>query len=151
MRKLLIILSFPIFSFSQTYDELMSITNLDNFKKVMIENQYQFDKVDGDGSVLYGYGLVKDEKNESKSRKWGYFNTDGSWGLQFSETPISLLENYGDYDYITESITEKCVYNNITERNDIDYVTYECDENIDGIFGFVVNDDSGLIFYFPKK
>jgi len=38
MKKLLLILFIPFVSFSQTYEELMSINSIDMFKKVSIEN-----------------------------------------------------------------------------------------------------------------
>ena len=38
MKKLLILLLLPLFSFSQTFDELMTINSEDTFKKVVIEN-----------------------------------------------------------------------------------------------------------------
>ena len=76
MKKLLLILLLPTALLSQTYNELMSIDSLDDFKKVMIENQYEFDEVDEDGSYLYGYGLVKDSINGNKSEKWGNFRNE---------------------------------------------------------------------------
>ena len=81
MKRLLLLL-FPLSLISQNFDELKLIDSLDDFKKVMIENQFQFDKVDSDGSVVYGFGLVKDSINGSKSEKWGSYDKDGSWRLQ---------------------------------------------------------------------
>ena len=41
MKKLILLLFIPLFSFSQTYEEVISISNLDFFRKVMIENDYK--------------------------------------------------------------------------------------------------------------
>ena len=43
MKKLLLILFIPFVSFSQTYEELMSIESEDMFKKFVIENGYEYD------------------------------------------------------------------------------------------------------------
>ena len=47
MRKLLILLFIPILSFSQiSLKDVMSINREKTFKKVMIENGYEFDSTD---------------------------------------------------------------------------------------------------------
>ena len=38
----------------------MSIKSLDTFKKVSIENNYEFDNVDEDDWVTYGYDIDRD-------------------------------------------------------------------------------------------
>ena len=148
MKKLLLILLLPTALLSQTYNELMSINSLDDFKKVMIENQYEFDEVDEDGSYLYGYGLVKDEINGNKSEKWGSFNKDGSWYIQFSKTE-NILYNYGDYDKIVRDIKSDCSYVNI--ENEL-YVSYRCEESeFDGKIGFMISEGNGYVSYFPNE
>ena len=149
MKRLLLLLFIPILSFSQNFDELKLIDSLDDFKKVMIENQFQFDKVDSDGSVVYGFGLVKDSINGSKSEKWGSYDKDGSWRLQFSDRK-TIIYKFGDYEEIVESIKEDCDYVNIVNYRDSDYVTYKCeDSKFEGKIGFVITDDTGYIRYFP--
>ena len=114
----------------------------------MIENQYEFDEVDEDGSYLYGYGLVKDEINGNKSEKWGSFNKDGSWYIQFSKTE-NILYNYGDYDKIVRDIKSDCSYVNI--ENEL-YVSYRCEESeFDGKIGFMISEGNGYVRYFPIK
>ena len=52
MKKLLLLLLFiPLVSFGQTYKDVMSISSVDTFKKVAIENAYEFDNVDEDDWV----------------------------------------------------------------------------------------------------
>ena len=72
MKKsyLLIFGLLPILSYSQTYSELMWIVGENDFKRVMIENDFQFDTI-LDGTIIYGYNLVKDSKEGSKSLVWG--------------------------------------------------------------------------------
>ena len=56
MKKsyLLIFGLLPILSYSQTYSELMWIVGENDFKRVMIENDFQFDTI-LDGTIIYGY------------------------------------------------------------------------------------------------
>ena len=42
MKRLLVLLLIPLFSFGQTYDELLTISSEDTFQKVFIENDYEF-------------------------------------------------------------------------------------------------------------
>ena len=68
MKHLLLLLLFPLLSFSQTYKDVMSIKSENTFKKVVIENGYEFDNdFDADwifqieGSITangYGMGMV---------------------------------------------------------------------------------------------
>jgi len=151
MKRLLLLLLLPTTLLSQTYNELMSIDNLDDFKKVMIENKYEFDKVEDDGRVVYGFGLVRDSIKGNGSEKWGSFNKDGSWSLQFNERN-TIIYKLGDYDDIVESIKEKCSYVDIEERYGYDYVSYKCDESdFDGKIGFMISEGNGYISYFPNK
>jgi len=64
MKKLLLLLLFiPLMSIGQSYKDVMSINSLDTFKKVAIENAYEFDNVDEEGLVTYGYNIVKHKLN----------------------------------------------------------------------------------------
>ena len=60
MKKLLILLLLPLFSFSQTYKDVMSIKDVDTFKKVAIENNYEFDQINDEGWIDYGFNIQKD-------------------------------------------------------------------------------------------
>ena len=148
MKKLILLLLIPILSNSQNFNELMSIDSLDDFKKVMIENKYELDKVDDDGSVIYGFGLVRDSIKGNGSEKWGSYNKGGSWSLQFNERN-TIIYKLGDYDDIVESIKENCSYVDI--ENEV-YVSYKCDESeFDGKIGFMISDGNGYISYFKSK
>lgn len=148
MKKLLLILFIPIISFSQTFEELSIINSLDDFKKVMIENKYEFDSVDDDERVIYGFNLTKDSINGNKSEKWGSYSKDGSWSLLFFDRKTIIYQR-GDYDDIVEGIKDNCSYVDI--ENEL-YVSYRCDESeFDGKIGFMISDSNGYIRYFPKE
>jgi hypothetical protein len=44
----------------------MSIKSVDMFKKVVIENGYEYDSMDDDGWLTYGFNIVKDSIEGSK-------------------------------------------------------------------------------------
>ena len=160
MKKLLLLLLFiPLMSFSQlSYNDLMSIRSIDTFKKVAIENAYEFDNVDEDDWVNYGYNIVRDSINGNKSSKWMYYSkTDDKFTLLFSRKGKGLFGNTIDidnsdngYDLIVADIKEKCKYYKIINYKGTDYVTYGCSESsYKGKIGFVVSEGSGLIRHFP--
>ena len=159
MRKLLILLLIPIFGFSQiSYKDVMSINSVDGFKKVVIENGYEFDSVDEEGWLTYGFNIVRDSIEGSKSSKWMLYNTkDDRFTLSFGRRTI--LGNFfgteddtssNPYDLIVRDIKEKCKYYKIINYKGTDYVTYSCSESsYKGKIGFVVSEGSGIIRHFP--
>ena len=77
MRKLLILLLIPLFGFSQiSYKDVMSIKSVDMFKKVVIENGYEYESLDEEGWLTYGFNIVKDSIEGSKSSKWMLYNNN---------------------------------------------------------------------------
>ena len=149
MKRLLLLLFIPVLSFSQNFDELKLIDSLDDFKKVMIENKYEFIEVDEDGSWVYGYNVFEVE-GEKLGEKYGNYYKDGSWKIQFNEKN-TLIFKLGDYDDIVEEI-KKCDYVGIEKfyKNN-DYVTYNCNRDINGKIGFMIVDGNGFIRYFRNK
>lgn len=160
MRKLLILLLIPLFGFSQiSYKDVMSINSVDGFKKVVIENGYEFDDIDEEGWISYGFNIVRDSIEGSKSSKWMLYNTkDDRFTLSFGRRTI--LGNFfgteddtskNPYDLIVKDIKEKCKYYKIINYNGIDYVSYGCsDSSYKGKIGFVVSEGNGLIRHFPN-
>ena len=70
MKKLILLLLFiPLVSFGQTYKDVMSISSVDIFKKVAIENAYEFDGTEDDW-IYYGFDIVKDSIEGNKSAIW---------------------------------------------------------------------------------
>lgn len=147
---LLIVGFLPILSYSQSFSEMLEIVDIKTYKKVMIENDYQLDK-EKDGVLLYGYNLVKDEIEGSKSEKWSFHNGENVWSIQYVDRQ-TLIDRYGDYPYIVESIKEKCDFVDVVDVGGVDFVVYQCDESkFDGNIGFTMNNNSGYIRYFPKE
>ena len=87
MRLLFVLLFIPLMSFSQlSYNDLMSIRSIDTFKKVAIENGYEFDSADKDW-ITYGYNIARDSINGNKSSSWSSYNSkDHRWLFQISRT-----------------------------------------------------------------
>ena len=158
MKKLIILLLFPLVSFSQiTYKDVMSINNEKMFKKLMIENYFEKDKSDNDW-ITYGYEIQKDSINGNKAKKWGYYNSDDDgFLLVFSIEGIFGLIDESDYDNIVKGIKKNCTYYDIityTNEDDeeYDYVCYSCSERkYKGKIGFMIIEDAGLIKHFPNN
>ena len=160
MKRLLLLLFIPILSYSQiSYKDVMSIKSVDMFKKVVIENGYEYDSMDDDDWLTYGFNIVKDSIEGSKSSKWSSYNTkDDRFTLSFGRRTV--LGNFfgteddtssNPYDLIVKDIKEKCKYYKIINYNGIDYVSYGCsDSSYKGKIGFVVSEGNGLIRHFPN-
>ena len=159
MKRLLLLLFIPIISYSQvSYKDVISIKSVDMFKKVVIENGYEYDSMDDDGWLTYGFNIVKDSIEGSKSSKWSSYNTkDDRFTLSFGRRTV--LGNFfgteddtsqNPYDLIVKDIKEKCKYYKIINYKGTDYVTYSCSESsYKGKIGFVVSEGSGIIRHFP--
>ena len=160
MKRLILLLFIPILSYSQiSYKDVMSIKPVDMFKKVVIENGYEYESLDEEGWLTYGFNIVKDSIEGSKSSKWMLYNTkDDRFTLSFGRRTI--LGNFfgteddtskNPYDLIVKDIKEKCKYYKIINYNGIDYVSYGCsDSSYKGKIGFVVSEGNGLIRHFPN-
>ena len=161
MKKLLFLLLFvPLISFSQiTYKDIMYINSEKTYKKVVIENGYEFDSADDD-VIWYGWNITKDSINGNKSKKWStYTKSTGAFIFQFSRTNVlaDFLKSDSDnskneYDLIVEDIKAKCKYFDvITDEANISYVTYSCSESsYKGKIGFMVSEGTGFIVHFPE-
>ena len=157
MKKLIIFLFVPIVCYSQiTYKDVMSISDVKHFKKVMIENSFENNGVD-DGWLFYGYDIEKDSLDGDKSSKWGLYNLDDDrFMLQFVKEGFFGLDDETDYDNIVKEIKKKCVYYDIIsyEGSDgiaDDYVCYSCSESkYKGKIGFMISKGSGFIRHFPN-
>ena len=118
MKQLLLILLIPIISYSQiSYKDVMSINSEKMFKKVMIENGYEFGQSDED-DVIYGFDIVRDSIDGMKSSKWGRYGVkDDSFTVSFSRnsslnTFLNLKEDRSEneYDLIVKEIKKNCKY-----------------------------------------
>lgn len=154
MKKLILLLLLPLALQSQFYKDIVGIESVNTFKKVVIENNYQFSKEDG-GWIFYGYGL-EEKDDEVLASKWGgYSSEDGSWYFQFYDKN-NIAYDYGyEYYEITDSIKENCKYFDITEDEwGKEFVTYKCTDakwGDLGMIGFNVLNDSGVVKFLPNK
>ena len=160
MKNLLILLFIPLLGVSQvSYNDVMSINSEKMFKKVMIENGYELES-ETDGKTIYGFDIVRDSIDGSKSTKWSYYYDDGEFVLSFSRNSslselFNLKEDRGEneYDFIVEEIKKNCKYYDIIEsKNDdgvSDFVCYSCSESkYKGKIGFMVSKGWGYIRHF---
>ena len=150
MKKLLLLLFIPFVSFSQTFEDIMSINSIDDFKRVAIENGYEPNE-ESDIIVIYVYNLVKEEgKDDLVDRTLTYIKGTNRFYLAVYKK-ITLLgktitRDNTLYDEIMDEIKTKCTYNKISKQRVIDYVTYKCSEYNDNLeIGFAINDGWGLI------
>ena len=154
MKQLLtLLLLLPLISFSQTYKDVMSIKDVDTFKKVVIENNYEVNDEAGEGLINYGYNIVKDSINGNKSMKWAFYNPeDDMFVLTFSKESFFGTSDETEYDKIYDVVKDKCSYYKIINNEGTDFVTYSCPESsYKGKIGFVVMDDTGIIMHFPNE
>ena len=141
MRILLILLFIPFSGFSQTYDEIMSIKGLDSFKRVVIENSYQYIADESDDSKVV-YTDIQDTRGAMHTTSGNkifafYFSkTTLIGGIEMDDTP---------YDKIYDEVKKKCTFVKIQNLNQ-DYACYECDDaQFKGTLGFAVFEGSGVI------
>ena len=175
MRILIILLFVSFNSFGQlSYSDIMSINSVNQFKKIMIENNYEFAD-EKDGLIAYGYLLQRDSVEGDKAPMWGLYDiNDGSFMFQISRggvNPFADLFNWDDigintdalkagmdaYDEILEDVKKNCNYYDIVtytrengEKND--YLCYSCSvSKYKGKIGFVIIDGDGYIRHFPNE
>ena len=159
MKKLLILLLLPLFSFSQTYDELISINSLDTWKKVVIENDYEYVEWDEDREdnewVTYGYGVIKDSTLTTTSVEiMSSYNTkDDRFSFQM---PMKYEDFFGamvdtdmaqTYNTLSKDIKANCEYSEIINYKGDDFVVYTCSNRK---YGFAIGVAGyGIVRYFP--
>ena len=152
MKKLFLLLFIPFVSFSQTYEDIMSVNSIDGFKRVAIENGYELYEED-DTYVFYAYNIVKEEGEEDKvSKGIAYFKGEDTILFSISKQ-ISLLgktitKDNTLYDELVDEIKAKCTYNKISKHKqlELDFVTYKCSEYKDNhIIGFAIKEGWGMI------
>ena len=166
MIKNIIFLFVPIVCYSQiTYKDVMSISDVKLFKKVMIENSYEkITHKDYDGWLVYGYNIIKESidgslvLDDDKSSKWGIYNQkDGIFAFQFNKESFFGLSDESDYDNIVKEIKKNCTYYDVieykyTNSGDVnDFVCYSCPQSkYKGKICFMVYNGNGIIRQFPN-
>ena len=162
MKRLLLLLIIPTISYSQiTYEDIMSINSEKTFKRVMIENSFEYEDTDNKQYVWYGMNIVKDSVKGSQSSFWGsYYKRNGefefqislrsSFGLDFFGKQIESEDNI--YNDIMEKIKKNCKYYDVLNENGNDYVCYSCPRSTyKGKIGFTKIDGSGMIKHIIPK
>ena len=163
MKKLIVLLFIPFISIGQiTFKDIMSISSLDQFKRVMNENNYEFDSIDKDGDILYGFNIAKDSIKGNKSTSWAWHSKTGiRWSVSFTRSNL-LSEWLGaeadnsenSYDLIVKDIKEKCKFYKIitTKISKDDFSCYSCaSSTYKGKIGFMIREKTGFIKHFPEE
>ena len=154
MKKLLVLFLFiPLISFSQTYKDVMSIKSLDIFKKVAIENNYEYSGEYEDERVTYGYNLQKDSIDGDRAVKWMHYNPkEQRFGLSFSKSGFFGATDDTEYDKILADVKDKCTFFKILRYGGDDYACYSCPESkYKGKIGFMIEDEQGFIRTFQDS
>ena len=161
MKKLLLLLIIPTLSYSQiTFEEIMYINSEKTFKRVMIENDFEYVETN-DQYIWYGLNIIKDSINGSQSSFWcGYDKDNGEFRFK-----IGVVSNYGKdsygreieivgnvYDKLREKIKKNCKYYDILNEDGSDYVCYSCPQSkYKGKIGFYKSDGFGYIRHIIPK
>jgi hypothetical protein len=158
MKKVLsalILLLIPIISTAQSLNELRMIKNVNDFKKVMIENNFQnYVYVGENKDIESNKDLVVYQKIEGKYKEgkkyamyWPNKSMVFNWILTFNKATKydydengNMIKEYGDYNDIVDSIKKECKYLEIRSIKDKDYVCYICDNDVK--IGFAIDKDS---------
>ena len=144
MKRLLLLLLIPTLSYSQTYDDIMNMSSLKNFKITMIENGYEkLSEHSTDSIIVYGLNYVSILEMEKVDKMGVYHKYEDSFVLTDTEKT--------DYKTITEKIKKNCEFYDVVEHNETDYLCYSCPQSkYKGKIGFTVMNGSGTIIHFPR-
>ena len=146
---LILLLSNPMYS-QISYDDVMSISSEKMFKKVMIENGWEFDSREGE-LLFYGYEIERDSINGNKSSKWSVYGDNGEFVITFSRNSFLSSSVESEYDLIVKNIKKNCKYYDVISPKDsegsiYDFVCYSCSESeYKGLIGFMVTEGKGVI------
>ena len=156
MKKLLFVLLFiPLMSFSQeiTFDELMSINSTDSFKRVVIENGFEFQAIEDDIFIWYGFELTKTNEGD-RATKWAMYNK-GSGTLAQKNSISTFAQSLAIFKFVKKDILIKLEYNQIVSdikskceyvKIDGKYATYNCSESsFNGTIGIMSENGAGYV------
>jgi len=163
MRMFIILLFVSFGSFGQTYEDIMSIQDVESFKKLVITEGYSSmsmaDKLEAETDIEVG---EDDRALMDKTFVMYVYGDDEivafyeravkTWMFTI-QLPVLWKElNNNIYKPITEKIKSECTYMEITNYNGMDLASYRCEDSLlDGNIGFAVQDDVGWIRYIPKE
>ena len=140
MRTLITLLFISFSSLGQTFDDIMSIKDLNSFKRIVIENSLQFDAQQStDDKLVY-------EDVEGKDGAM-FFKVNDTFVFHFRKLYASgtIENNYTPYDKIYEDVKARCTFVQITSLA-LEYACYECvGSKFKGTLGFATAEGSGII------
>ena len=140
----------------------MSIKDIDSFKKVCIENNYELLTPEKVKQALEDEGekMAEDSINMLFDNVIWYRKGDDRMYYQIGEDAFSIQINRetlqgspipNDYDGLLEDVKKNCKYFKIiTTDSGNDYATYSCAESLyKGKIGFRIEGREGIIWTFP--
>ena len=139
MRILIILLFISFSSLGQTFDDIMSIKDLNSFKRIVIENNLQFDANQSTDDKL----VYEDVEGDDGAM---FFKVNDTFVFHFRLTyAIGIEKNYTPYAKIYEDVKARCTFVQITSLA-LDYACYECvGSKFEGTLGFATAEGSGIV------
>ena len=157
MKRLLLLLLIPTLSYSQiTFDDIMSINSEKTFKRVVIENGFEFSGEEEE-YISYGLDITKDSIDGDRSSLWSRYNKiNGEFQFQFSYGGnlfgLEFNDDDNPYDILVEKIKKNCNYYDVLNEGGVDYVCYSCPQSsYKGKIGFTKSNGSGMIKHIIPK
>ena len=162
MRILIILLFISFNSLGQSFSEMIKIKDVNSFKRVVIENNYEivsaerlsewFGEEEADSMYAELDGRIVYEKDNFDH--WGTWYDDNHFGFQFKRKNVfgQVIED-NPYDKIVASIKDNCTFYGIqTTKNGNDFSTYSCSASLyKGVIGFMIKDGKGAIITMDKE
>ena len=153
MKKLILLLLFiPLISFGQvTYKDVISISSTEMFKKVMIENEFEYMEGDGystEDILVYGQLVFRDDDGKiTGSDNLAYYLKKGNrFNFQF----LNSIFGKDEYSLIYDKVKEECKFYKIINFSESDYACYSCPDSSVGKIGFSKVDGVGMILNFRE-
>jgi hypothetical protein len=147
MKKIILLLFIPLVSFSQTYDDIMSIDSKEQFIRVMVENGFEMIK-SNDTELVYALDPNSDGTSSSFAN---YLIGDNGDSVMFQYTTTDFFGNNNkgnQYDKVYKVAKSKCEYDeiidSIVEGSKAQMVKYKCGSKR---IAFQKEDGKGYIFY----
>ncbi len=162
MRILIILLFISFNGFTQSYKEVMSIKDIDSFKKVCIENNYELftpqklkeeleraeETIPEDSINMLFEDVVWYRKGDDRM----FYQTDkDAFSIQIYRETLWGTPIVNDYNDLLEDVKKNCKYVKIiTTDTGNDYASYSCAESLyKGKIGFRIDGREGIIWTFP--
>lgn len=150
MKILFPFLLISIVSFSQvtSFEDIKTITSLNQFKRIVIENGYEKAKTQIAEDIVTYYlepYYIDDELTNLKGGAY-YYTKNGDFRFNFRENEFNYNKQYDD---IFDEVKKDCIFFEIIPRKDLEYAAYSC--FLDGKLGFVQEEGWCYIHYFAEK